>query len=275
MLDDELEEQILAEDGKGTPISRRPITNDIRYYLANSQRPTKPFNPDGRIQARFDMSCMVYLARTNSPFSTVDHPAFEEFVQGIDPRLTVKKRKAIKDRLDLCYENVHREFQKKLATDFPHLDGVCLTVDGWTSRSYEPYLGFTLHYIDKDFVMKKYMLDLQFFEGSHTGQQLANQMDKAVDSLHALGLDPMAQVAIVTDSAANMISATTKSSKCDLPLQCFAHKLHKSIENASKLPCVVEAFDTVRALTTLLHKSTLIYQKLKQACEEVNSKFLF
>lgn len=271
--EEHFDESIIFEEGRDPHITQRPITRDIRSYLQTRKVPVVKYAPDGKLQRRFDMATLIFLSRCNLPFNLVDSPGFAEYINLLDPRMNIKGRQTIKSRLNLAYENVKKNFNKHLQKDFPHQEGICLTTDGWTSRSYDPYQGFTVHYVDKDFVMQKFMLDMQLFEGSHTGQQVANLIDKCVDNLRELDLSVDAEVAVVTDSAPNMLKATRISKRTTAPVECFAHKIHKSLEHAGKLPSVVEVFESVKALTSFLHKSTLAYQSVKRACEFLTSEY--
>jgi hypothetical protein len=43
----------------------------------------------------------------------------------------------------------------ELEKDLADVDGVGFTTDGWTSRNNDPYQLLTLHYITKDFKLKR------------------------------------------------------------------------------------------------------------------------
>jgi hypothetical protein len=78
----------------------------------------------------------------------------------------------------LLYANCKAAVDKELAIQLPQCKGVSFTADYWTSRSCDPYLGMTLHFITPEFEMKKLMVACKSAEGRHTGQNIANHIDK-------------------------------------------------------------------------------------------------
>ena len=47
------------------------------------------------------------------------------------------------------------------------------TTDMWSSRTMEPYLGFTVHFIDADWKLQSRHLETMFFPPDHTAENLA------------------------------------------------------------------------------------------------------
>ena len=73
----------------------------------------------------------------------------------------------------MIYRNLRRDVKKQLERDIPHCQMAAFTTDGWTAKNGDPFVSFTLHYVTKDFELKKLSLDGQNFIGSHTGVLLA------------------------------------------------------------------------------------------------------
>jgi hypothetical protein len=57
----------------------------------------------------------------------------------------------------LLYDQISEIVKKALVTDLnlQNVDGFAVTTDHWTSRSGDAYQSLTIHYVDKDFVLKK------------------------------------------------------------------------------------------------------------------------
>jgi hypothetical protein len=83
-----------------------------------------------------------------------------------------------RNKVPLLYANCKAAVDKELAIQLPQCKGVSFTADYWTSRSCDPYLGMTLHFITPEFEMKKLMVACKSAEGRHTGQNIANHIDK-------------------------------------------------------------------------------------------------
>jgi hypothetical protein len=50
---------------------------------------------------------------------------------------------------------LRKALKAELEKDLKDVNGVGLTTDGWTSRNNDPYQSLTLHYINKDFNLKR------------------------------------------------------------------------------------------------------------------------
>ncbi|XP_058602589.1 zinc finger BED domain-containing protein 4-like [Onychostoma macrolepis] len=99
------------------------------------------------------------------------------------------------------------------------------TADLWSSRTTEPYLSLTVHFITSDFNMKCRCLQTAFFPADHTGKELAQGLK---ESLNSWSLEEEKMVCITTDSGANIVKAASLNNWTRL--QCFGHRLHLAVE---------------------------------------------
>jgi hypothetical protein len=60
---------------------------------------------------------------------------------------------------------------------------ISLTADFWTSLKMKSFMAITIHFIDKDWKLQHFVLDIFEFKGSHTGEIIA---DKIYDFLKNL-----------------------------------------------------------------------------------------
>ncbi len=74
-----------------------------------------------------------------------------------------------------------------------------LTLDCWTSKNQYSFLGITVHYIDKNWVIISTLLDFVEVKGSHTGENLAHYL---VNVVNDFGISDKI-IAITTDNASN------------------------------------------------------------------------
>jgi hypothetical protein len=138
-----------------------------------------------------------------------------------------------RNKVPLLYLNCKKAVDQELAKALPDCKGVCFTADYWTSRSSDPYLGMTLHYIDKEFEMKKMLVACRSAEGRHTAVNIAGHIDKVVGGVQ--GLRGSTTRVCVTDNAANMLAAVPKhTKKIDLGLGCFDHLLNLVMKATNK-----------------------------------------
>lgn len=76
------------------------------------------------------------------------------------------------------------------------------TLDMWSSRTSEPYLSLTVHFINDDFEMKSRCLQTSYFPDDHTGENLSQGLR---DALASWGLCEEQQVSITTDNGSNIV----------------------------------------------------------------------
>ena len=94
----------------------------------------------------------------------------------------------------------------------------------WSSMGMQPYMSYTIHYIDSDWKLQNKCLQTQFLPEDHIGIHLAEALETT------LGLwksDSVNQVCLTTDNGSNIIGAT---GILEWPrFSCFGHNLHLSI----------------------------------------------
>lgn len=83
-----------------------------------------------------------------------------------------------RSKLPLLYKLVKEAVDIKLDRDLDDCPGVSFTTDLWSSRNQDPYLGLTLHYIDKSWSMQRIMVYCGLAEGRHTAQFVSAHIDR-------------------------------------------------------------------------------------------------
>ncbi|XP_038590224.1 E3 SUMO-protein ligase ZBED1-like [Micropterus salmoides] len=166
------------------------------------------------------------LAKDMAPINTVTKEGFKNMIQTLDKRYKIPSRTyfsqvAIRELYDKCKAQVETELSR--------VEYYAATTDLCSSRTTEPYISLTVHFINEDFQLKSRCLQTAFFPEDHTSENIATGMREAVA---AWGLDERRQVCITTDNAANMVKAAALNKWTRL--QCFGHRLHLAVVNAVK-----------------------------------------
>ncbi|KAF3847114.1 hypothetical protein F7725_020142, partial [Dissostichus mawsoni] len=122
------------------------------------------------------------------------------------------------------------------------------------SRTCEPYLSLTVHYVD-NWELKSACLQTSFFPEDHTGEIIAQGLQEALLSWN---LPEARQVCITTDNGSNIVKAVSLNKW--KRLQCFGHRLHLAIvstknHNNSSPETTASFFDT-ESKTCLLRCGT-------------------
>ena len=121
------------------------------------------------------------------------------------------------------YTEVRQSFADRLA----NVTHFALTSDMWSSRTCEPYMSVTVHFI-QDWEMKTACLQTSYFPQDHTGEHIAEALQDAIANWK---LEEKHPVAITTDNGSNIIKAVELNEW--LRMQCFGHRLHLAIGECS------------------------------------------
>ena len=126
---------------------------------------TEFYSPNDAKQLRTDLEVVAMLAQCNLPFSHIESQGFKRFISHLDPKVTVKSADTYsKTKLPLLYKNVQREVHRVLEKDLPQCDGVAFTVS--ENSIHDSARIFEVHYIDKDWALKSYVVDCKSEESS-------------------------------------------------------------------------------------------------------------
>ena len=214
------------------------------------------------------------------PVSVIDNTHFRQFLHDLDSRYNPPCRQTVTNTyLPQLVSNA----KEKLQTALDNADNISLTADIWTDRRAHSFLGVTVHLFASG-KPKSYLLAFRTFEGSHTGQRIADELDTIMDDFHITSKARF----IVTDNASNMKKAmcillgnneasSSVDTYCDNPslwedhdddalnvpdgctrLPCFAHSLQLVIRDGMQQLAVCRgALGKVSKLANIVHQSSL------------------
>lgn len=137
------------------------------------------------------------------------------------------------------------------------------TTDMWTSRITEPYMSFTVHYIDQDFSLNARCLQVFHTPLDHTSENLKYLLTECLDEW---GLKT--PTAITTDNARNIDGAVRLGGW--QRMHCFGHRLHLAITNSLKDEAIQAAIKACKRITTHFSHSFKQRKALKAAQQELN-----
>ncbi|XP_057181274.1 E3 SUMO-protein ligase ZBED1-like [Triplophysa rosa] len=185
-----------------------------------------PYSPCSQRHKEITEAITYHLAKDMCPLATVSNDGFKNMIAMLDKRYNIPSRNHFtKVALPSLYTKCRLEIEREIRS----IEYFASTTDLWSSRTAEPYLSLTVHFIDSDFAMKSKLLQTSFFPQAHTGELIAAGLKEAIS---AWGLLEERLVCITTDNAANMIRAASVNNWTRL--HCFGHRLHLAIENAMK-----------------------------------------
>ena len=128
---------------------------------------------------------------------------------------------------------LHAFMKKKVVTiinnDKPDIDGIGFTSDIWTSKTNASFQSLTLHYIDKHFVMKRFMLRLEAFPEAHTAENISAKIESIIESFE---FDRDVCRWATTDNGAPVVKAVSICPEINTGLKCVDHTIHLIVTKA-------------------------------------------
>ncbi|XP_064153682.1 E3 SUMO-protein ligase ZBED1-like isoform X1 [Anguilla rostrata] len=167
-------------------------------------------------------SAITYcIAKDMMPISTVEKQGFKKLMSVIDAKYALPGRKYFSKK---SLPQLYAECRGKLEEQLRNVTHFTTTTDMWSSRTSEPYMSLTIHYVDKEWNLQSRCLQTAYSLDDHTAEIIAQGL---VEALASWGLSEDRQVCITTDSGANIVKAVSLNNWTRL--QCFGHRLHRAI----------------------------------------------
>ena len=167
--------------------------------LSNNATPPVKWSQTDSQQIACTEDLLDVIAENYLPIHFVSSKTFVKFMSKWNPSYTVPCRqtittKHIPKRCEYVRTNIEQLLQK--TTD------VCLTVDLWTSRAQNAFMGVTAHCV-VNYKLESVLLACKSMDQSHTADHIAQVYQEVVASYNLIN-----RVAtVVTDNASNMIKA--------------------------------------------------------------------
>lgn len=155
---------------------------------------------------------------------------------------------------------------------------ISLTADMWTSTiNREAFLGITIHYIDCDWKLRHFLLDIVPFTISHSGVNIAHEINRVLDEFRISNK----VIALTTDNESAMLVCGNEialgldidlSSMIFSHYRCAAHVLNLGVKKGLRV--VNESIDKTRKLMKTIKNSTRLCDSLRLLCNLKKIKYL-
>lgn len=211
-----------------------------------------------------------FIAQDMLPIYAVDKKGFRNMMEIANPQYDLPHSNHFRRvAIPSLYNTVRADIESKISDKNFFF---AATTDMWSSVTSEPYMSYTVHYIDSSFDLQTYCLQCLYTPDDHTGVNLKEEM---LSTLSHWDLKQERQVAITTDSGSNIKLA------CQLlgwtRISCFSHNLDLAVKKSfhdsrvdrvlSLCRKIVGAFSNSwkrkKALTEVQKQKGLPYKKLK------------
>ena len=169
------------------------------------------------------------IAKDMMPIHTVEKEGFKALLERFDSKYELPSQKYFSQTaLPALYAKTREAVNKELE-EVKEAGYFAATTDLWSSATSEPYISYTVHFINRNWELHSRCLQTMFMPEQHTGENIAEAIQV---TLEAWGLPEAHQVCLTTDSGSNIISAAERLEMTRLA--CFGHNLHLSVTNALK-----------------------------------------
>lgn len=204
------------------------------------------------------------IAKDMMPIYSVEKDGFREMLRKFDAQYDLPGRKYFSQTgIPALYTST----RKKVQSDLQDVEFFAATTDMWSSSTTEPYISYTVHYIDRDWCLKSRCLQTLYLPQDHTADNLAESM---TETLESWGLKAANQVCLTTDNGRNIVCATTRRLGWK-HLPCFGHNLHLAVGNSIKEDRRVDrALGVCRKIVTTFSHSWKKKRDLAQAQEQLS-----
>jgi hypothetical protein len=216
---------------------------------------------------------VISIIKHDLPFSYVEYEGVRDTHQYLRGDVPFISRNTVKADLVKMYLR-EKEKVKSMLSVCP--GRICLTSDLWTSLTTDGYICLTAHFISKDWVLMKRVLNFSFMPPPHSGNALS---DMVLHLLQEWGIDKKIFTITLDNASANDRCADLLKQKlnikkallCDgefFHLRCCAHILNLIVQDGLKE--IDDAIEKVRDSVKYVRGSQGRKQKFLEAVNQVS-----
>jgi hypothetical protein len=167
-----------------------------------------------------------WIILDSQPLSIVQNEAFKRFIYELDPAFTMPCVETVKK---VIYEAYNYSFPKLKNMLSIETTSVSLTMDLWTARNRQGYLGVTCSYFDQSFKLREFTLDITYVRYPHTAVHIKDTLENILNEWNIREK----VFTITTDNASNMKKCVNDMEEVN-HLGCSAHTLQLVVGKGMK-----------------------------------------
>jgi hypothetical protein len=217
-----------------------------------------------------DNAVVEWIIGDAQPFRSVENMQFKQMINTFDSRYQVPDKKTIKSLV----KDYFKEKRDNIRCDLDVIPGkLSLTADIWTSINNDIYLGLTIHYVDSNWKLKNFLLDIISFTTRHTGINIADTIKAVLVEFHLLEKT----LALTTDNESAMIVCERTIAALELNNQtfrhyrCSAHILNLAAQQGIKV--IDKEVINIRDLMKKIKNSPQRCNRLRELCLVENLQY--
>ena len=203
------------------------------------------------------------IALDMKPIRMVEGEGFNSLLAFLEPGYKIPSKK----HFSKLIHQKHDLAKAKLCEALTAAGKIALTTDIWTSSATEAYLTVTVHYLSPTWDMHTFVLATQVFPEHHTGEEIAKELKRIVNSYSAREKVS----AFVHDQAANMELCHRILSQEEgwESIFCSAHCLQLCLKEGLSITAIDRLLEAARKLVGHFHHSVVATEALKKWQEQM------
>ena len=237
----------------GTPSSTRQRHQET---LPNVIERRNCFPSNSPQAQELNAAVAYYLAKDMQPYYTVERPGFRKLIFKLNPRYHMPSRKYFSQQeIPRLYTKVKESVVNPKLAEIEYFSA---TTDLWTSRATDPYLSYTVHFVDHNWNLKSFCLETVPLFDDYTGANISESIADIVTNWQ-LSTDKL--VVTTTDNRSNFVAAFNSTGSARL--SCFGHCLDLAIQKCLDKPEINRALGSCNTLVAAFHRSWKKQRDLK------------
>ncbi|KAL4183422.1 hypothetical protein AMTRI_Chr11g98170 [Amborella trichopoda] len=216
-------------------------------------------------RSREDLARMIILHEY--PLSVVEHPAFINFVQSLQPRFKMVNQATVRDDCLAIYQKEKQSLMQLLQT----IPGrISLSLDKWTTEETLEYMRITGHFVDCDFKLQKRVLNFTMLPYPFTRNDLSDVILTCLTDWNIL--TKLSTVTLDRHHTDDCIGSNLKDCLSSKNMLLLSGRVFNVCCCADVLNLIVQ--DGLEAINDVIHKirESVKYVKASQAHEQNFSK---
>ena len=252
---------------------KRPVASPGPGQSSSKQPKIQSCIPqnDAALSKAFDDAMVDFLADSGVAFRVAGLPSFKNLINVANKRVKVKHPMTYNRMVTVKARNIKKDLVKLLNVAKADFNCVGFTTDMWTSRSGNPFMSLTVHFISKDWKLYRFTPYVAPFPARHTGKNISLSLDAMVEEL-GLAYGNW-ELFAVNDNAAN-VKLGIKLSRYLCQYFCDIHTLELAVKDCFKnTPGMSSVVKKCKAIGKFCHQSTVALQMLRKEAIKENVAF--
>ena len=114
-----------------------------------------------------------YLVDEMVPFRTVEKQSFKYMIQKLDKQYELPGKTYFSET---AVPKTYNELKVIVESEIKDVDFFSATTDMWSSIKMHPYMSLTVHFVNKDWILKYRCLETSFLPVNHTADNVAKAL---------------------------------------------------------------------------------------------------